>query len=120
MTHTDLINALVAVSPSPIRLVKVSDSLIPPDLPLLDGLPEFYVQQGGEWPTISFDYINHKGARSRREVVFMPHTCRWTVYYGTTPQHPDPQWLFRAFDLHKMADRDFAVKDITNLKAEYR
>lgn len=46
--------------------------------------------------------------------------CTWRtveplgLYYGTTEQHPEPQWLLRAFDLGDWDERHFAVKRIQN------
>jgi hypothetical protein len=33
-------------------------------------------------------------------------------WYGSTEWHPEPQWLLKARDVAKGAERDFAIKDI--------
>jgi hypothetical protein len=34
------------------------------------------------------------------------------MWYGHTEYHKEDQWLLKALDLDKNAERDFAVKDI--------
>lgn len=59
---------------------------------------------------IEFDYKNWKGIKGHRKaVVILPH-------YGHTKYHPEDQKLLDAYDLDKYARRDFAVKDMSNVK----
>lgn len=56
----------------------------------------------------TFDYKNHRGERSRRTVRPI------RIWFASTAWHPEPQWLLEAFDLDKMATRDFAMASIAN------
>lgn len=53
-----------------------------------------------------FEYINWEGKKAVRRVMPIK------LWYGKTQYHPKEQWLLRATDLEKDAERDFAVKDI--------
>jgi len=57
-------------------------------------------------PPLVFSYRNHRGEIGMRAA--RPLGLR----FGSTDWHPEPQWLLRAFDLDKQAEREFAVKDI--------
>jgi len=57
---------------------------------------------------VSFNYKNYKGELSIRKVKPMG------VYFGSNEWHPKPQWLLRAFDVDKQAERSFAMQDISN------
>jgi predicted DNA-binding transcriptional regulator YafY len=57
----------------------------------------------------SFIYTNYKGETERRHARF------YTVRYGTSEWHTEPQWLLLAFDLDKRQDREFAMKDMTDV-----
>lgn len=59
-------------------------------------------------PTIelSFKYRNYKGKESWRKVI--PKYLR----HGSSSWHKEPQWLLKAHDIEKDAEREFAVKDI--------
>ena len=35
------------------------------------------------------------------------------LWYGATPYHKKEQWLLKAYDLDKQAERDFALQDIS-------
>lgn len=50
-------------------------------------------------------YTNYKGETSERHII--PKGMNW----GSTPWHPEPQWLVVAYDLDKKAYRDFALRD---------
>ena len=50
-------------------------------------------------------YTNYRGEKSIRRIT--PHSVR----YGSTTWHVDQQWLLKAWDHHKMAVREFALKD---------
>lgn len=52
---------------------------------------------------VRFDYVNHEGARGTRNVV--PRR----MYFGSTPYHPERQWLLEAWDVDKRAYRVFAL-----------
>ncbi|OCC05084.1 hypothetical protein BA190_09215 [Labrys sp. WJW] len=54
---------------------------------------------------ITFTYMNWRGEVGERNAVPI------SIHYGATEWHPEPQWLMRAFDLDKQAERDFALKD---------
>lgn len=54
---------------------------------------------------VTLTYTNWRGETAERSIV--PRG----VWYGSTEWHPEPQWLLRAFDVKKQADRDFALKD---------
>lgn len=55
---------------------------------------------------VVIDYTNHRGLRSVRTIDPVK------IWYGTNSFHEKPQWLLRAFDINKQADRDFALADI--------
>lgn len=67
---------------------------------------EQYAQKIEPNPPFVFDYTNWRGEKDRRRVI--PHGMR----FGSTEWHPEPQWLMKAFDLDKQADREFAMRDI--------
>ena len=58
---------------------------------------------------IEFDYVNYRGEKSHRRVLFQRIT-----YWGNE-WHRDPQWLMVALDLDKGVTREFAMKDMTNV-----
>lgn len=55
---------------------------------------------------LRFLYRNHRGKTAWRHVA--PKFIRW----GTSEHHPEPQWLLEAHDIHKGADRTFALKSV--------
>lgn len=55
---------------------------------------------------LKFVYINYRGEKKERKVIPIK------IWYGHTEYHPKDQWLLKAFDIDKKAERDFAVKDI--------
>lgn len=57
---------------------------------------------------IHFTYRNYRGEVGRRRV--RAHDIH--VSFGATHYHPEPQIIFRAFDLDKEAVREFALKDM--------
>jgi len=81
-----LIRNMLSVAPAP-----------PP--PTLPAEPE------GE--PLTFTYRNWRGEIAERRAI--PRR----VYFGATEWHPEPQWLLRALDVDKGAERDFALKDAT-------
>lgn len=57
----------------------------------------------GEPTTIT--YTNYRGETAQRTII--PKS----IWFGSTEWHPEPQWLLRATDVEKNAERDFALKD---------
>ena len=56
---------------------------------------------------VMIDYTNHRGERSVRGVVPI------SIRFGTSEWHRnEEQWLMRAHDLTRNAEREFAMKDI--------
>ncbi|MCH4542965.1 hypothetical protein [Ochrobactrum sp. A-1] len=54
---------------------------------------------------ITLTYTNYRGETSERAITPI------RPWFGSTEWHPDPQWLLRAYDHDKGAERDFALKD---------
>lgn len=54
---------------------------------------------------ITITYTNWKGVTSERSII--PRG----VWFGSTEWHPEPQWLVKALDVEKGAERDFALAD---------
>ena len=59
---------------------------------------------------LEFDYVNYKGEKAHRRVQFE------RVRFGASPWHQEPQWLMQAFDLDRNVEREFALRDMTNMK----
>ena len=57
-------------------------------------------------PILQFEYKNWLGKISKRKVI------PYEVWYGSTEFHKKEQYLLRAFDVDKNAERNFALKDI--------
>jgi len=55
---------------------------------------------------VIISYTNYKGISSVRNII--PKE----IYFGSNQWHKEPQWLLKAFDLDKNADRNFAMADI--------
>ncbi|MDO8690524.1 MAG: hypothetical protein Q7R39_11035 [Dehalococcoidia bacterium] len=53
-------------------------------------------------------YTNHRGEMADRTID------PWSLYFGSTKWHPEPQWLLRALDLDKNVERHYAMKDISS------
>lgn len=51
-------------------------------------------------------YRNHRGVTAWRRIIPVE------IGYHATAWHGEPQWILRALDLDKDADRDFAMKDV--------
>lgn len=62
---------------------------------------------------VTIVYTNWRGQTDTRRIAPRPGTLR----FEATEHHPDPQWVFDAFDLDKKADRTFALKDVHSWKA---
>ncbi len=56
------------------------------------------------------DYTNHKGRRAVRTITPLELT------FGGTEFHPEPQWLLRAFDHEKNAERTFSMAGVHEWK----
>lgn len=61
---------------------------------------------------VSIVYTNYKGVTGERKIVPIE------ILYGHTDWHKEDQWLLRAWDVSKQAERTFAVKDIKSWKAD--
>lgn len=61
-------------------------------------------------PSIRFVYTNWRGETAPRRARLLG------LRRGSTEWHPRPQWLLRAVDLDKNAEREFAVADIVGLR----
>lgn len=55
---------------------------------------------------VEIGYTNWRGEYGRRRIIPLQ------VWFGATDWHPEPQWLLRAIDADRNAERDFAIKDI--------
>lgn len=55
---------------------------------------------------ITLLYTNWKGETATRRIVPIE------VWFGHTQWHTEDQWLLKARDIEKDAERDFAMKDI--------
>jgi len=55
---------------------------------------------------ITIDYTNYRGERGLRRIV--PQQ----IEFGSNKWHPEPQWLLKAWDCEKKAERLFAIGDI--------
>jgi predicted DNA-binding transcriptional regulator YafY len=55
---------------------------------------------------VEIDYTNHAQERARRRILPLRMT------FKSTEWHPVAQWILDAFDVDKLAERSFAVKDI--------
>jgi hypothetical protein len=67
---------------------------------MTDWLPH----DGGPMP-VALTYTNWRGETAVRTILPM------SVWYGATKWHPEPQWLLKAVDVHRGAERDFALAD---------
>lgn len=55
---------------------------------------------------VVIDYTNYNGERARRAI----EPAR--IVFGSTPWHPEPQWLLEAFDIVKNDHRSFALNQV--------
>lgn len=58
---------------------------------------------------LSVTYRNHRGETRQR--IIEPKN----VWFGSTEWHPEEQWLLKAMDIEKGEERDFALKDISQI-----
>ena len=56
--------------------------------------------------TVSMVYTNYRGETATRFIRPIE------IFFGSTEWHPERQWLLRAFDFEKQAERSFAMKEI--------
>jgi predicted DNA-binding transcriptional regulator YafY len=59
---------------------------------------------------ITFVYTNWRGETATRTVA------PTIIWYGSTKWHPEPQWFMTATDVEKNQLRDFAVKDMKDVR----
>ena len=62
--------------------------------------------------TVQIVYTNYKGATGTRHVIPIE------ILFGHNEWHTEDQWLMRAFDIEKSAERTFALKDIQSWHAD--
>lgn len=55
---------------------------------------------------LRIEYTNWRGETSVRTILPIK------IWFGSTEWHPGKQWLMRALDIDKDAERDFALTDI--------
>ncbi len=55
---------------------------------------------------VTIVYTNYKGITATREILPIE------MLFGHTDWHKEDQWLLRAIDIGKQAERTFAIKDI--------
>lgn len=63
-----------------------------------------------EGDLIRFSYTNWKGFKATRKAIVKE------FFFGATEYHNEYQMLIRAFDLDKLEERTFAVKDIDGIE----
>lgn len=61
---------------------------------------------------VSIVYTNYKGVTGTRRIVPIE------ILFGHNEWHTQDQWLMRALDLEKNAERTFALKDIQSWCAD--
>lgn len=59
---------------------------------------------------VTFVYKNYRGETSTRTVKPI------SITFGINHFHKEEQWLMKAYDFDKSADRIFAMRDINNWK----
>lgn len=55
---------------------------------------------------VVINYTNWKGVTAFRRIIPIE------IFFGSTEWHKEEQWLLKAYDVDKNAERSFAVKDI--------
>lgn len=56
--------------------------------------------------TVQISYTNWRGETAIRTIKPLE------IWFGSTQWHKEEQWLLKAIDLGKNAERDFALKEI--------
>jgi len=59
---------------------------------------------------ITFEYINYRGEQSTRTAKVIK------ISYGETAYHSGDQWILSGYDYDKQENRDFAMKDMMNVR----
>lgn len=62
--------------------------------------------------TVTIVYTNYKGVTGTRRIVPIE------INFGHNEWHTEDQWLMRALDIDKNAERTFALKDIKSWEAK--
>lgn len=62
--------------------------------------------------TVKIVYTNYKGVTAVRNIVPIE------IFFGHNEWHTCDQWLMRALDVEKNAERTFALKDISSWETE--
>lgn len=55
---------------------------------------------------VIINYTNWKGVTALRKIIPIE------MFFGSTEWHKEEQWLLKAYDIDKNAERSFALKDI--------
>jgi len=93
MMAVDICGAWLAAAPT---LSPVQGEVEPVAYPRVDGKIA---------PPVEIGYTNYRGEFAVRCIIPL------SFWYGSTDWHPEPQWLVKAYDADKGAERDFAFKD---------
>jgi hypothetical protein len=72
-------------------------------------MDQFY-QEIKQGDLVWFNYTNWQGKLAERKAIVKG------FFFGKTNYHTDYQMFMIAFDIEKMAIREFAVKDISSLQ----
>lgn len=56
--------------------------------------------------TVKIIYTNYRDETAERVIEPI------SIWFGSTEWHKEEQWLLKAIDIEKNAERDFALKDI--------
>ena len=59
---------------------------------------------------VTMNYTNWQDETEVRHIIPLE------LFFGKTEWHPEEQWLIKAYDLDKKAERSFALKDIHTWK----
>lgn len=71
----------------------------------------FTTQRMANGTTIEFEYKNHAGKVATRRVVILDYR------FGKTPYHNDrEQWFLHGHDVDKVAERTFAIADMSAVR----
>jgi hypothetical protein len=62
---------------------------------------------------IHFKYKNWKGVTSERKAIVNG------IFWGSTEYHKENQFLLKGFDLDKMEERDYALRDVEEVLTIY-
>jgi hypothetical protein len=57
---------------------------------------------------IVIDYTNHRGERRKRRI----QPIDGSLHFGSTPYHPERQWLFDGIDVERNVRRTFALLNL--------